>query len=102
MLNFSKVIQTPSGTYFEGICLSTDEKPVVGYANGCKLTELNLETGAVKIYCLDAANAQWVEVIDSDSELPPLPEEDGEYSLLLTITDGEPVLTWEAEETPET
>ena len=39
------------------------------------------------------------ELDTSDAnELPPLPEEDGEYELLLTITSGEPVLTWEAVE----
>ena len=32
------------------------------------------------------------------NELPPIPESDGEYTLLLTISDGAPVLTWEASE----
>ena len=36
---------------------------------------------------------EWVE---SEEELPVLPDTDGSYELLLTITDGTPVLTWEA------
>ena len=38
---------------------------------------------------------------DPVSPFPDLPITDGEYSLLLTVDDGEPVLTWEPNgETP--
>lgn len=36
-----------------------------------------------------------LEWVVAPTELPDLPDTDGEYELLLTITDGTPVLTWE-------
>ena len=33
--------------------------------------------------------------VGSPDELPPIPDTDGSYELLLTVSDGEAVLTWE-------
>ena len=50
-------IQNGQSLYYrEGVCLSTDDKPV-NWANGSKLAEM--DTG--KLYLYDAANQQWRE-----------------------------------------
>ena len=41
--------------YFEGSCLSTDEKPTEGVANGSKLLELDTST----LYVYDEENETW-------------------------------------------
>lgn len=32
----------------------------------------------------------------AEPELPDIPEQDGDYELLMSVTSGEPVLTWES------
>lgn len=65
----------------------------------CARRELSKELPAVSV--LDAGK---MAVVGEDGkwglgevlpELPPLPEEDGEYTLQLTIDEGAAVLTWE-------
>lgn len=43
--------------YGEGVCLSTDDKPIGNVENGSKLIEM--DTG--KIYLYDAENERWRE-----------------------------------------
>lgn len=102
MLMFDAVVQTQFGSFFRAFALPNDVKPTTGVAPGSKIEEMNPATGAVDTYRFNGE--EWVKIDTNGSpvipeELPPLPEEDGEYSLLLTITDGVPALTWEAEET---
>ena len=52
---------TASGIYIDGVCLTTDEKPVDGIANGSILRELNVETGVVKEFMFDQEHVTWIE-----------------------------------------
>lgn len=45
--------------YGDGVCLSSDDKPIGNVENGSKLLEM--DTG--KIYIYDAQNSQWREFV---------------------------------------
>ena len=126
MLTFDTVIQTQFGSYFKAFGLPSDPKPTTGVCSGSTIEEFNPATGKVDIYRFNGSawektvadgtpagslpeigesDAGKVLAVDEDGapawaafpeELPPLPEEDGTYTLQLVIADGEdPVLTWE-------
>ena len=63
MISYQKFIfnqRTEDGTgiyYAEGTCLSTDEKPTEGMANGSRLIEMDTS----KLYLFDADNETWRE-----------------------------------------
>lgn len=62
MLSFVKSHQTYGGQYIDGVCLTTDEKPIEGIANGSRLKEVDPEDGSVKRFQFDAESASWVEI----------------------------------------
>ena len=61
---------------------STKELPTVGSDDKDKYLHTKATDGKL----------EWTA---APTELPTLPDTDGEYELLLTITDGTPVLSWE-------
>ena len=61
MVSYNKTLGTSSGLYIEGVCLTTDVKPVAGIANGSILSVLNAGTGEVKEFLFDQESASWIE-----------------------------------------
>ena len=62
MLSFVDSHQTYGGQYIDGVCLTTDDKPIEGIANGSRLKEVNPETGEVKRFQFDAESMDWIEI----------------------------------------
>lgn len=61
MVSFNVYRSTYSGAYVEGICLATDEKPVVGIANGSILFAVDISTGETTRYMYDQESMSWIE-----------------------------------------
>lgn len=61
MVSFNVYRATSSGAYVEGICLDSDEKPVVGIANGSILFSVNAATGETTRYMYDQGTMSWIE-----------------------------------------
>ncbi len=61
MVSFNVYRSTASGAYVEGVCLATDEKPVVGIANGSILFAVDTESGETTRYMYDQNSMSWIE-----------------------------------------
>lgn len=61
MVSFNVYRSTYSGAYVEGICLATDEKPVVGIANGSILFAVDASNGETTRYMYDKESMSWIE-----------------------------------------
>ena len=61
MVSFNVYRSTSSGAYVEGVCLATDEKPVVGIANGSILFAVDTESGETTRYMYDQSSMSWIE-----------------------------------------
>ena len=92
MLTFDKVIQTPLGSYVKGFCLTSDELPTTGFANGSIIEQLNPATGVVDIYRFDGSSSAWVKTVSNgvyiESELPAIG--DGDTGKVLTVGSSGP------------
>jgi len=61
MVSFNVYRSTASGAYVEGVCLATDEKPVVGIANGSILYAVDTTSGETTRYMYDQNSMSWIE-----------------------------------------
>lgn len=61
MVSFNVYRSTTSGFYVEGVCLVTDEKPVVGIANGSILYAVDTTSGETTRYMYDQNSMSWIE-----------------------------------------
>lgn len=61
MVSFNVYRSTFSGAYVEGVCLASDEKPVVGIANGSILYAVDTSTGETTRYMYDQESMSWIE-----------------------------------------
>ena len=68
MVSFINTIQTFTGQYVEGFCLSTDTKPTDGIANGSKMEVLNAGTGVITEYRFNEAAGAWVEIVAASDD----------------------------------
>ena len=64
MVTFNVYRSTASGAYVEGVCFASDDKPVLGIANGSILYEVDTSDGSTKKYIYNQAGMSWVEVED--------------------------------------
>jgi len=63
MVSFNVYRSTASGAYVEGVCLATDEKPVVGIANGSILFAVDTTSGETTRYMYDQNSMSWIEAV---------------------------------------
>lgn len=61
MVSFNVYRSTTSGFYVEGVCLITDEKPVVGIANGSILFAVDTSSGETTRFMYDQSTMSWIE-----------------------------------------
>lgn len=61
MVSYNVYKATSSGAYVEGVCLASDEKPVVGIANGSILFAVDASNGETTRYMYDKSTMSWVE-----------------------------------------
>ena len=61
MVSFNVFRSTASGAYVEGVCLATDEKPVVGIANGSILYAVDASDGSTTRFMYDQNSMSWIE-----------------------------------------
>lgn len=92
MVSFNVYRSTASGAYVEGVCLATDEKPVVGIANGSILFAVDTTSGETTRYMYDQNSMSWIEATlpgggsGGGSALPEVTAEDN--GDVLTVVDG--------------
>ena len=61
MVSYNVYKATSSGAYVEGVCLASDEKPVVGIANGSILYAVDASNGETTRYMYDKETMSWIE-----------------------------------------
>jgi hypothetical protein len=61
MVSYNVYKATSSGAYVEGVCLASDEKPVVGIANGSILFAVDASSGETTRYMYDKESMSWIE-----------------------------------------
>ena len=61
MVSYNVYKATSSGAYVEGVCLASDEKPVVGIANGSILFAVDASNGETTRYMYDKETMSWIE-----------------------------------------
>lgn len=61
MVSYNVYKATSSGAYVEGVCLASDEKPVVGIANGSILFAVDASNGETTRYMYDKSAMAWIE-----------------------------------------
>jgi len=61
MVSFNVYRATSSGAYIEGVCLASDEKPIVGISNGSILYAVDASDGTTTRYMFDQSTASWIE-----------------------------------------
>jgi len=61
MVSYNVYRSTSSGAYVEGVCLASDEKPVVGIANGSILYAVDASNGETTRYMYDKETMSWIE-----------------------------------------
>jgi hypothetical protein len=61
MVSYNVYKATSSGAYVEGVCLASDEKPVVGIANGSILYAVDASNGETTRYMYDKSAMAWIE-----------------------------------------
>jgi len=61
MVSYNVYRSTSSGAYVEGVCLASDEKPVVGIANGSILFAVDASSGETTRYMYDKESMSWIE-----------------------------------------
>ena len=61
MVSYNVYRSTSSGAYVEGVCLASDEKPVVGIANGSILYAVDASNGETTRYMYDKEAKSWIE-----------------------------------------
>ena len=61
MVSYNVYKATSSGAYVEGVCLASDEKPVVGIANGSILFAVDASSGETTRYMYDKSAMAWIE-----------------------------------------
>lgn len=61
MVSYNVYKATSSGAYVEGVCLASDEKPVVGIANGSILFAVDASNGETTRYMYDKESMSWIE-----------------------------------------
>ena len=64
MVSFNVYKPTASGAYVEGVCLSTDTKPIAGIANGSILYAVDTSEGTMAKYIYNQSGAAWVAITE--------------------------------------
>ena len=82
MVTILKSVPAAGGAYVEGVCLSSDTKPIVGIANGSILFAVNTSDGSTKKYMFNQSAAAWVEVHDYPGQTLPEVDSDDNGKLL--------------------
>lgn len=67
MVSYNVYKATSSGAYVEGVCLASDEKPVVGIANGSILFAVDASNGETTRLMYDQESMTWIEAKNPDS-----------------------------------
>ena len=67
MVSFNVYRATASGAYVEGVCLTSDEKPIAGIANGSILYAVDTSDGSMTKFMYNQSGAEWIEVEETSS-----------------------------------
>lgn len=82
MVSFNVYKPASGGAYVEGVCLTSDTKPIAGIANGSILFAVNTSDGSMKKYMFNQSAAAWVEVHDYPGQTLPEVDSDDNGKLL--------------------